>query len=264
MKPKRIDTHTHVNFEKFATDAADVIDRSLASGTWMVNVGSQLQTSQRAVELARNYAEGVYAGVGMHPTHVHELSFDEPTFGRLAEDKACVAVGETGLDYYRLPEDSSTHPESIAMQKEVLRAHLRIAEAVDKPLIVHCRDAYVDLFEELKRHAGKVKRRGVCHCFVSDLATAEQFLELGFLVSFTGIITFTDDQKLLEAVQKLPLDRMMIETDAPYLTPMPFRGKRNEPLYVKHVAEKIAELRGLSLEEVSRQTTATARTLFRI
>lgn len=264
MKPERIDTHTHVNFEKFSADANDVIQRSLAEGTWMINVGSQLPTSQRAVGLAHQYSEGVTAAVGMHPTHVHELTFDETAFGRLAADAKCVAIGETGLDYYRLPEDASTHAVVIETQKQILLKHFQIAEKVDKPVILHCRNAYDDLFEEIKLHAGKVKRRGVCHCFVSDLATAEKFLELGFLVSFTGIITFTDDEKLLDAIRNLPLDHIMIETDAPYLTPVPFRGKRNEPLYVKYVAEKIAELRGLSLEEVSAQTTSNARKLFGI
>lgn len=263
-EPICIDTHSHVNFEKFSADAQEVIQRSVAAGTWMVNVGSQFPTSERAVMLAEVHGDGVFAGVGMHPTHAHDTPFDADAFLRLAGRPKCVAIGETGLDYFRLPEDVARHEEIKEKQTAILREHIRIAATLDKPLIVHCRCAYEDLIEILRAEAGNVKRRGVCHCFVADRSVAERFLELDFHLSFTGIMTFTDDEKLLDVARWAPLDRVMIETDAPYLTPVPLRGKRNEPLYVEHVARKIGELRGCSFEEVASATTATARQFFRI
>lgn len=265
--PRMIDTHGHVQFDAYNDDASDVINRSLEKDCWIVVPGSQMKTSQRAVEIANQYDSGVFAAVGFHPTHVDGHNgdvLDARELSRLAQDARVVAVGECGLDYYRI--DASRLDEMKRLQKELFEQHMDVATENDLPMIVHCRDAYDDLLEVLRTaiKKGKIPKRGVIHCYLSDMQHAQQFLDLGFLISFTGIITFTDDEALLEAVRNVPLDKFMIETDAPYLTPVPHRGKRNEPHYVEHTAAKIAELRGIELNDVLAATTKTARTFFGI
>ncbi|HEB01535.1 MAG TPA: TatD family deoxyribonuclease [Candidatus Portnoybacteria bacterium] len=250
-----IDTHAHLNFKAFKNDFSQVIRDSLKQETWLINVGSQLETSQKAVEIAEKYQTGVYAAVGLHPIHVDDEEFDSEKYQELAKSSKVVALGETGLDYKA--NSNKNH------QKEVFRKHLELAEKLSRPVIVHCRQAHNDVLEILKsflREGHSLK--GVMHCFSGDWSQAQEYFKLGFLISFTGLITFARDWDQL--IEKAPLEKLMIETDCPFMTPEPHRGKRNEPVYVKYVAEKIAEIKKLDFEKVVQQTTQTAKNLFNL
>jgi TatD DNase family protein len=269
-----VDTHTHVNFNAFKEDGDRVIRRSLDSSVWMINVGSQASTSARAVKIAEKYEKGVYAAVGLHPIHLwesyhdfSELSFKTQAeelevdfYKNLAASKKVVAIGEIGLDYYHLPKDRAD--ELKKKQKEVLIKQIELAQELDLPVIFHCRDAYEDLLEIIKKMP-KISR-GVLHCFADTMETAEKFLKFDFMVSFTGIITYPKAESVREVARKVPLEKIMIETDAPYLAPQQVRGQRNEPIYVKYVAEEIARVRGLSFDEVAKATTENAIKFFRL
>lgn len=245
----------------------------------MVNVGTQKDTSRQAITLAEMYDEGVYAAVGLHPIHAdksfHDTDelggdagfesrgeeFDVDYYTNLAQRKKVVAVGECGLDYFRVEGDA----ESIKIkQKEIFKKHIDVARAIGKPLMIHCRpskhnDAYEDIIALLQeRHVAG----GVVHFFVGSIDIAEKFLALGFSFTFGGVITFVHDYD--KVVRYIPLDRILTETDAPYVTPAPYRGKRNEPSYVEEVAKKIAELKGVSFEEAARQTVLNAKKIFNI
>ncbi|MDD2753201.1 MAG: TatD family hydrolase [Candidatus Portnoybacteria bacterium] len=271
-----IDTHAHINFSAYKDDGDEVVRRALKENTWLINVGSERKTSQRAVEYAQKYGRGVFAAVGLHPgslraqeieTKVDDQEtvnfkmeaeeFDYEHYKNLAQQDMVVAIGEIGLDYYR----NIAKPE---LQKEVLLEQLGLAECLQKPVMLHCREAHDDLLKILKTWTmvGNKPLRGVIHSFSGRWNQAEQYLNMGFYLGFNGIITFARDYD--RAVKEMPLERLLLETDCPYLTPEPFRGKRNEPSYVKYVAQKVAELRGISLEEVAEATTANAKKLFGI
>lgn len=254
QKPEFFDVHAHVCFTAFEEDADEVIQRTLQGNTWMINVGTQLPTSKRAMDFAKKYGRGVYAAVGLHPTHVEKHPFEKAEYLALAQEQSVVAIGEVGLDYFRMEKD--TKP----LQEKILRDFLDIAAETNKPLIIHCRDAYEDLYNILKEYKNKV--RGLIHCFVGNYEISKKFLELGFTISFTGIITFSKDEGLLRAAREVPLEKFTVETDCPYLTPVPHRGKRNEPLYVRHVAEKIAELKNVSLQDIAQNATQNSLHLF--
>ncbi|MFH1193758.1 MAG: TatD family hydrolase [bacterium] len=283
-----IDTHAHLNFGAFKNDCDDIIKQTLEKNVWMINIGSQSTTSERAVELAGGYEEGVYAAVGLHPTHLFEMEIDEAEvdvkfksrkedwdydfYKTLAQNKKVVAIGEIGLDYHFAPKTVDLKIVKNKQQK-VFEQALNLADELNLPVVIHSRDTHNDLIPILKEflNAGRLKRRGVLHCFTGGWKDAEKYLDLGFLISFTGIVTFEPRpsqtelrEKILETVKNIPLEKFMIETDAPYLTPEPFRGKRNEPLFVEFVARKIAEIKNLGLEEVAEATTKTAREFFRI
>jgi len=280
MTPKYIDIHTHVNFKAFDDDRDAVIERALDSGTWMINVGTQVDTSRSAIELAHKYKEGVYAIIGLHPIHTGASFHDKQELGEeggeftsrgeildkniyreFLKDPKVVGIGECGLDYYRLEE------ESIAKQKEAFVAQIEIANECDKPLMLHIRnnpkdkthDAYMDSLEILKKYS---KVKGDVHFFAGNLETAKAFLDFGFTLSFTGVITFTHDYD--EVIKNTPLDMIMSETDAPYVAPVPYRGKRNEPSYVKEIVKKIAEIKNLPEAEVAEAIIANAKRLFKI
>ncbi|MFA6042617.1 MAG: TatD family hydrolase [Patescibacteria group bacterium] len=278
-----IDTHCHLNFNAYKDDLDQVIERTLAAGMRVINIGSQSTTSQRAVELAKQHPGKFFAAIGLHPLHLFETFvdkdevdipfktrqevFDVAFYSNLAKEKGVVAVGECGVDYYRVP-DGIDPQVFVARQKEVFLQQAAFAQGHDLPLVLHTRahpkeptKAYNDLLE-LLQHAGY--NRGVVHCYTGDVDTARKFVDAGCLISFTGIITFPNATKLLDVVRFVPLDRMMVETDAPYLAPQQFRGKRNEPLYVQHVADKIAEVKGIGVEEVVRQTTKNAEVFFHL
>jgi len=243
-----IDTHAHVNFKDFKHDGAETIRRSLDNNVWMINVGSQYSTSERAVAIAEQYQEGVYAAVGAHPIYAQE-TFDLEKYQKLAEADKVVAVGEIGLDYKK---------EYIAFkekQKEVLSAQLELAQTLNLPVIFHCRMAHDDLISMLN-----IKLRGVIHCFTGTWQQAEKYLNMGFYLGFNGIIFKLNLGKI---IKKAPIDRLLIETDCPYLTPPQEQG-RNEPLFVKYVAEKIAQVKNLGDEKIAEITTQNARTLFKI
>ena len=281
---KRIDAHSHVSFDAYRDDAEDVIRRSLADGTGMLAVGTRRETSESAIACAEKY-EGVWALIGLHPTALfsthHDADeiaadhgievFDAETYRALAKRSSkVVGIGECGLDYFRLPDDRD-HEEIKALQRAAFRGQLNLAHELDLPVMIHCRDAHDETLAILDeyRAAGK-PIRGNVHCFTGTRADAERYLALDFFISFTGIVTFPPRKSDLgkettaDVARFVPLEKMLIETDAPYLTPIPHRGERNEPAYVKHVAEFIAGLKSVATEEVERQTLENTRTLFRL
>lgn len=276
-----IDTHAHSQFNAFKGEEEEVVRRALEDDVWMINVGTQRNTSHDAVALADKFDHGVYAAVGLHPIHImgeveeavaegSELAFKarredfEPKYyGDLVKkSKKVVAVGECGLDYYRLPVQHAV--EAMERQKEGLKQQIAFASEMNLPVIFHCRDAHSDLQSILKQSLkdGLLPRRGVMHCFTSDYDDAIVYIEMGFMISFSGILTFSEN--LQKVARLLPLNKILVETDAPYLTPVPFRGKRNEPAHVKYTAQELARVRGISFEEAAAATTANAKRLFGI
>lgn len=253
------DTHAHLNFNAYKEDSLEVLQRSLDNGVWMINVGSQYSTSKRAVEMAEKHEKGVWAAVGLHPIHVREEEFDYEKYKELAKSKKVVAVGEVGLDYK--PE----YALSKEKQKIVLAQQLKLAEELDLPVIFHCRMAHDDLIKILSENGSRI--RGVVHCFTGSWKQAQEYLGMGLYLGFNGIIFKLN---LEEVIKKTPLEKILIETDCPYLTPLPAEALakagplRNEPIFVKYVAEKIAKIKNLSYEEVAKITTENAQKLFKI
>ena len=254
------DTHTHVNSEEFQDDADAVIQRALDNSTWMVNVGTSASTSKQAVAIANKHPQGVFASIGLHPSDVATESFDEAEYEKLLTDKV-VAVGECGLDYFRLLQDQDVEKIKQTQKLEFIK-QLAFAIKHDLAVIIHCRDAYSDLLEIMNtEYKGS---RVIIHSFTDTWDTAKKFLDKGYYIAFNGILTFDKTGKLADVVEKTPLEMLLTETDAPYLAPPPFRGKRNEPLYVQYVAQKIADIKKLPAEEVSQQTFDNARKLFKV
>ena len=277
-----IDTHTHVNFNDFKEDADEVIRRSLSDETWMVLVGSEYRTSKRALEYANKYEKGVYSAVGLHPTHIsggkvkgedYEFSakneeFNYDAYEKLAQFQKVVAIGEIGLDYYHLPKDGNIE-EVKKNQKEVFVKQLELSRNLNLPVIIHCRQAHDDMYSILKDFKKDNKEQfidgepwGVMHCFSGDEDLAWKYFSLGLFISFTGLITFSKQWD--DLIRKMPTDKFMIETDAPYMTPEPFRGKRNEPVLVSYIAKRIAEIKNLSYERIVELSTNNARRIFKI
>lgn len=276
--PRFIDIHSHINFNAFKDDADVVIQRSVDGGVWTILVGSQIDTSRRAVMYAEKYARGIFAAGGLHPIHLMEMEvdkaemnagegvpgfktrverFDYTAYKELATHPKTVAIGECGLDYYR----ATAHEEAKKLQADTFRQQITLAREVKKPLMIHCRNAYEDLLQILREEKAN-ETGGDVHFFAGSWDIARQFLDLGFYLSFTGVLTFTHDYD--EVVDKTPLERIMVETDAPYVSPVPYRGKRNEPLYVEYTARKIAEIKKLPEDQVFRQLTENARTCFKL
>ncbi len=284
MQPKYIDIHSHVNFKAFDEDRDEVIKRALENDTWVINVGTQINTSKQAVEIANKYEKGVYAIIGLHPIHTGASYHDEKELGvggkeftsrgeifnkefyrELLKDKKAnkkiVGIGECGLDYYRCTE------ESILKQKEIFLMQIELANEFNLPLMLHIRpstmlgasNAYVDALELLKAHA---KVKGNVHFFAGTPEEAKSFIDFGFTLSFTGVITFTEDYN--EIIKSTPLNMIMSETDSPYVTPVPYRGKRNEPSYVKEIVKKITQIKNLSEEAVAKAIIENARRVFGI
>jgi TatD DNase family protein len=258
-----IDTHAHLDSAKFDADRKAVIQRAKVAGVGLiVTIGTDVESSRAAVQLAGEY-EGIYAAVGMHPHDAKELDGAALAELRaLAEQPKVVAVGEIGLDFYR-----DLSPREV--QHRAFRAQLAWAGKLGKPVVIHDRDAHGEILAILAEWAAGLKnsplagRLGVLHTFSGDLAMAEQAIELGFYISFSGPVTYHNARQLPAIVQVLPLDRILVETDCPFLAPHPRRGKRNEPAYVRLVAERIAALRGIALDELAEATTANAHRLFR-
>ncbi|MDE3226365.1 MAG: TatD family hydrolase [Nitrospirota bacterium] len=256
-----IDTHAHLDDARYDADREAVIARAREAGVdTFVSIGCDLATSKSAVDLAGRYPF-VYAAVGVHPhevKHIEDGWYDE--FRRLAAHKKVVAYGEIGLDYHY----NHSPPK---LQRERFREQVGLAKELRLPLVIHTREAQEDTIAILKEeHAGQVG--GVFHCFSGDAWLAKDALDLGFYLSFSGVITFPSATMLRNIVKTVPLDRILVETDCPYLTPVPHRGKRNEPAFVKLVAEKIAEVKGATevagVEELGRITSDNARRLFKI
>ncbi|MGC8874827.1 MAG: TatD family hydrolase [Chloroflexia bacterium] len=253
--PSFFDTHTHLNTEAFAADLSEVLARARSAGVdRMLVVGFDLPSSRAAVALARE--PGLYAAVGIQPHYAGETGVQELEMLRsLASSPGVVALGEIGLDYYR---DRAPRPA----QRELFRRQLDLARELGLPVVIHARDALGDLLEELRR-AG-AGSRGVMHCFSGTPQEARAFLELGLCLSIAGPVTYPRATRLAEVVRLVPRDRLLLETDCPWLPPQRHRGTRNEPAYLVEIAEQVAALRGEPVEELARATTQNARALFHV
>ena len=251
-----VDSHAHIDDERFDADRDEVVARALAAGVSLIlNVGADMGSSARSVALAEKYS-GIYAAVGMHPHDAKDMrETDYTQLEQWTKHPRVVAIGEIGLDYHY---DLSPRP----VQKEVFLRQLDLARKTGKPFIIHEREAHADTMEIIRSAARGLK--GVFHCFSGSVETAREYLKMGFYISVAGPVTFSKSGKTKEVAKYVPLDRLLVETDSPYLTPQPHRGHRNEPAYVRLVAEEIASLRNLPLEEVAAATTANVRRLFDI
>ena len=254
-----IDSHAHIQGNEYDGEVEAVIERARGAGVEkIIAVGGagDMSSNTDAIALADSFPD-IYATVGMHPHDAKDVGTEElRALSELTAHPKVVAVGETGLDYYynHSPRD---------MQRRVFSQFIRIARQTGLPIVVHERDATKDA-AELLRSEGAGELRGVIHCFTGNYEAACAYLDLGFYLSFTGIITFKNAESLRDVVRKVPLEHMLIETDSPFLTPVPHRGKRNEPAYVRFVAETVAIVRGISLEQVASITSANAQNLFEI
>jgi TatD DNase family protein len=251
-----IDTHTHLQFDSYDEDRESVIQRAIKNDVdAMITIGTDLKSSGQALELAEKFAV-IFASVGIHPNDCGTTAvedFDQVV--ELAQSKKAIAIGEIGLDYYR---------QYVAREKqqEVLRKQIQIARDLELPLIIHNRDAHEDIFQVLKEEQAE-KISGVFHSFSGEIKFLESILALNYHVSFTGPVTFknTNYNKLIDCV---PIEQLLLETDSPFLAPVPFRGKRNEPSYVRYIAEKIAQVKGISTEKLAEVTSENAKNLFRL
>ena len=282
--PKYIDIHAHVNFKAYDGDRDAVIIRALSNDVWVINTGTQIDTSRKALELAHKYKEGVYAVIGLHPIHTdksfhdtEELGeeggefvsrgeiFDKDTYRALLLDEKTVGIGECGLDYYH------TDADSIEKQKEAFINQIELANEVGKPIVLHMRNspdgtcnAYQDSADILKKYA---KVSGVSHFFAGSVDDMRRLTDIGFYISFAGPITYKPNLKICDyhkVISETPLDRILADTDSPYVAPVPHRGQRNEPLYVREIVAKIAEIKGLPLDEVANAIMTNAKRLFKI
>ena len=299
-----IDTHAHLNFNAFRDDSSEVLKRTLENDMWVIMPGTQYETSKKAVEIAESASwrrGGVYAAVGLHPIHLggqrkvdaletqsspdsvgekeswEEFTtrgeeFDVEKYRALAQNKKAVAIGECGLDYYYFPQSKVKREKIKEKQKETLQKQMDLADELGLPVILHCRVAHEDLIEMLEQRAKRkeMKIRGVVHCYTGTVEQVQKFMALGLLIGFNGLI-FKNVPALpnpKEVIASIPLDRIVLETDSPYLAPPqagpPAGGERNEPLFVKYVAEEIARIKKLPFEEVAGATTQNARKLFEI
>jgi len=282
--PRYFDIHTHVNFKAFDEDRDAVTERALEADTWMINVGTQVDTSRIAIDLAHKYPEGIYACVGLHPIHTDKSFHDEKELGEggqeftsrgeifnkdiyreMLKDEKVVAIGECGLDYYHM--DS----ESIEKQKKAFIEQIELAQGFDKALMLHIRNpedksknAYADVAEILAKYPGIL---GVSHFFAGTVEDMKRFVEMGVYISFAGAITYKPKPEIcdyISVIKETPLEFILTDTDAPYVAPMPYRGKRNEPAYVREIVKKIAEIKNLPEPEVAEAIVANAKRLFGI
>jgi len=288
-----IDTHAHINFNVYKSDADEVIRRSLDNNIWVINIGTNYETSKRTVEIAQKYPQGVFAAIGLHPIHLEtglvkikndteeievrarEEEFDYEKYKDLAKSKGVVAIGEIGLDYYWKPKTTKKKELFKQKQKELLLKQLELAKELNLPVIFHCRAAHDDLIDILNSQFlihNSTKLDGVVHCFTGTQEQAKKYLDMGFFLGFNGIIFKLD---LDEIIKNTPLEKILIETDCPYLTPpisvnqRSYQRKsastiRNEPIFVKYVVEKIAKIKNLSYDEITKISTENAKKLFKI
>lgn len=251
------DTHAHLDDECFKNDQEQVIERAKNAGiSLIVNVGYNLISANNTVELTKKY-DYIYGAVGMHPHHA--IDADERTLSELklmSKEPKIVAIGEIGLDYYY---DNS--PRDI--QRLVFRKQIQLAKELKMPIIIHDRDAHQEVYDIVKEEKAE-EVGGIFHCYSGSLEMAKEILKLGFYISFAGPVTFKNAHKLKEIAREIPLDRILIETDCPYLTPVPYRGKRNEPAYVLNTAKEIANIKGLSAEELAKITCDNGKRVFGI
>ena len=278
---KLIDTHAHLNFNAFKKDWKQVIAKSLQNNLEIMNVGTNYQTSKKAIEIAEQYETGIYAAIGLHPIHLKNgfiklktdpeegnfiaqtEDFNKEKYKELAQSKKVKAVGEIGLDYYYAPQAEKELELLKAKQKKALLEQIELAEELNLPIIFHCRKAHQDLLEILKEQqmVGNKKLKGVIHCFTGKWQEAQEYLGMGFYLGLNGIIFKLNLDKI---IKKIPLERILVETDSPYLTPPRAGEERNEPLFVKYVVEKIAEIKGVDYAKIAEITTQNAQNLFQI
>lgn len=249
-----VDSHCHLDFPELAAILPQILERMKDAGVGAaLCAGVTLERFPAVMEIA-HAASNIYAAVGVHPDTRDGVEADVETLVRLANDPKVVAIGETGLDYYRLVGD-------LEWQRQRFRVHIEAAKRCGKPLIIHTRAAREDTLRIIhEERAGEVG--GVFHCFTEDIDTALRAVDAGFYVSFSGIVTFKNASDLRAIAAELPLDRILVETDSPYLAPVPYRGKANEPAFVRHVAAVVAEARGISLDALAHATTANFSRLF--
>jgi TatD DNase family protein len=281
-----IETHAHLDYPEFANDFDGVLKRANEAGvTRIVTIGTSVESSRRAVDLAEKYPS-IYAAIGVHPTCTGQAEGDVITpLRELAKNRRVVAIGETGLDYHHLPSVEAAKKKSVQVfsalqsgteeqleasiedgaykskQADLFQQQLDLAVELRLNVIIHQRDAWDDTLEILRDYGRQIS--GVFHCFGGTVEQANEVFDLGHLISFTGIVTFKNGAAVRAVAAQVPLDTFMVETDCPYLAPVPFRGKRCEPAHTRLVAECIAAARGISLEEIARVTTATAEEFFR-
>lgn len=251
-----VDSHCHLNFPDLASNLPEIFANMEKNGVGLaLCVSVNLTDFHEVISLAETYSH-LYASVGVHPDYENE---EEPTVKKLVElanHPKVIAIGETGLDYFRLKGD-------LEWQRERFRNHIRAAILCGKPLIIHTREAAADTLRIMEEE-GAARVGGVMHCFTESREVAERAIALGFYISFSGIVTFKNAVQVKEVAEKIQLDRVLVETDSPYLAPAPFRGKTNQPAYVKHVAEEVARLRGISEKELIEATTRNFMRLFKI
>ena len=273
---KIIDTHSHINFNAFKEDADLVVKNTLAENIWIINVGTKYETSKSAVEMAEKYEKGVFAAIGLHPMYaaaeflklktdpdegeflIHEQEFNKERYKELVSSKKVVAIGEIGLDYYYKPKTTLKLQEFKEKQKKIFLEQLDLARELRLPLILHCRMAHDEVIEILKYRG---ENKGVIHCFTGNLKQKKKYINMGFYIGINGIIfKFNID----EVIREIPLEKIVVETDCPYLTPPQEVGKRNEPIFIKHTIQKIADLKNITFDEVCQKTTQNAKSLFKI
>lgn len=294
-----IDSHAHLNFSAFSKDREGIIKKCLENDVWMINVGSQYDTSKKAVEIAEQYEKGVYAAIGLHPIHLDtglvkmrvdgkeidlstssrstlsgvevvefkstEENFDYQGYKELTKSKKVVAIGETGFDYYWRPKTTAKKELFKQKQKELFLEHLRLAKELNLPVIFHCRMAQKDLIGTLLKNPELKPKKAVAHSFVGNLEELNQYLNLGYYIGFNGIIfKKIEGINFEELIKGTPLDKILIETDCPYLAPPPFQNQRNTPIYVKYIAEAIAKIKNKNLAEIEEITFQNAKKLFDI
>lgn len=286
--PKYIDIHCHTNFKAFEEDRDEVVRRALDKDTWLINIGTQYDTSKKAVEMTNEYKKGVYACIGLHPIHTsasyhdkQELGvggkvftsrgevFDKVKYRELTKQGKVVGIGECGLDYYHLEE------KNIEKQRKAFIEQIELADELGLPLMLHIRNnpedksknAYLDVYNLIKKYSKSGKIKGVSHFFAGTVEDMKRFVEIGIWVSFAGPITYKPNLKICDyesAIRETPLDMILADTDSPYVAPVPYRGQRNEPLYVSAIVSKIAEIKGLPLGQVASQVVSNAKRLFDI
>lgn len=254
LMTKLIDSHCHLDYDGLSNRLPEVLAAMDAQGiAGCMTIGVTLEDAPKVLAIARAHPH-IYASVGVHPEYADHQEPDVETLCALADHPKVLAIGETGLDYH-------WHKDRPAWQRERFRVHIRAARALNKPLVIHTREAAEDTLAILKEE-GAENVGGILHCFTESVAVAQAGIDLGFYISLSGIVSFKNAAQVHEVARSVPLDRLLVETDAPYLAPVPYRGKPNEPAYVKHVAEALADLRQISLEEVAAATSANFLRLF--
>jgi TatD DNase family protein len=276
-----IDSHAHLNVAAFYKDREEVVKRCLDNDIWTINVGTNLITSKKAVELAGNYEKGVYAAVGLHPISLdtglikkhfdrmeggsYETEFDYQAYKKLAQSKNVVAIGEIGLDFYWKPKTTGKKELFKQMQRDLLAKQLELAKELNLPVIFHCRVAHKDLLDFVGKNSDLMPKKYIAHGFVGNLEELQKYLSLGFYIGINGIIFKTiEGINFEENIKNIPLEKLLLETDCPYLTPHQADAERNEPIFMKYIAEEIAKIKNLELERVIESSTKNIREIFKI